>query len=165
MVKDLKKKHQQGRLPSGVTLAALIQKSTGGGSTGTATAPGGSGMTPEAPQTVEEALKELSQLAGLRGAPDESSGDQTRRLSPVADNHQEASEALLGPGIEEYVDSDVEDVFEEIAGRMGTAVTRSDEVKYTQVGTLPAHVEERGMRRSSPMGRLYLYITFLRLMC
>ena len=47
----------------------------------------------------------------------------------------------MGPGIEEYVDSDVEDVFEAIAGKMGTAFARSNEVKYTQVGA-PVHSEE-----------------------
>ena len=45
-------------------------------------------------------------------------------------------DALLGPRIEEYVDSDVEDVFEEIAGKLGSTSSIASDIKYTQVRTV-----------------------------
>ena len=135
MVKELRKKHMQGRLPPGVTLAALIKKS-GGGSGAAATAKVEEGPVIE---TVEDAWRELGKMVG--GQPQSESppsvNDSTERGN-VTGAAVVPSEKQAGPRIEDYVEPDVEDVFEELAGKFrqqGVEKTQGGDSKYTQVGS------------------------------
>ena len=97
---------------------------------------------------MEEALEELRVQMTAGGEISEGSGsdgsweevDGVAELQVAGSKAKPGSRKGDGPLIEDYVESDVEEVFEQIAGRLGggggggvPGATQKVDVKYTQV--------------------------------